>query len=76
VAENRSAIETARRVVQLLEQAGHEVLTRHLVDDNAWEADRQISPKEIYLRDMNWLREQRRVYRRLVDRVLIPGMLL
>jgi nucleoside 2-deoxyribosyltransferase len=57
VAGNRSAIETARRVVQLLEQAGHEVLTRHLVDDNAWETDRQITPKEIYLRDMNWLRE-------------------
>jgi transposase-like protein len=57
VAGNRSGIDTARRVVQLLEQAGHEVLTRHLVDDNAWEADRQITPKEIYLRDMNWLRE-------------------
>ena|SRR5215472_12995060 len=57
VAGNRSAIDTARHVVQLLEQAGHEVLTRHLVDDNAWEADRQITPKEIYQRDMNWLRE-------------------
>jgi nucleoside 2-deoxyribosyltransferase len=57
VAGNRSAIETARRVVHLLEEAGHEVLTRHLVNDNAWEADRLITPQEIYLRDMNWLRE-------------------
>jgi nucleoside 2-deoxyribosyltransferase len=57
VAGNRSAIETARRVVQLLEDAGHEVLTRHLVNDNAWEADRLITPQEIFLRDMNWLRE-------------------
>ncbi len=56
VAGNRSAIETARRVVQLLEEAGHEVLTRHLVNDDAWAADRQITPREIYLRDMNWLR--------------------
>ncbi|MGH9644539.1 MAG: nucleoside 2-deoxyribosyltransferase [Terriglobales bacterium] len=57
VAGDRSAIETARRVVRLLEKSGHEVLTRHLVDDNAWEADRLITPQEIYLRDMNWLRE-------------------
>ena len=57
VAGNRSAIKIARRVVQLVEEAGHEVLTRHLVDANAWEADRLITPREIYLRDMNWLRE-------------------
>lgn len=57
VAGNRSAIETARHVVQLLERAGHEVITRHLVNDDAWEADRQITPQEIYRRDMNWLGE-------------------
>lgn len=57
VAGDRSAIKIARRVVQLLEEAGHEVLTRHLVYANAWEADRLITPQEIYLRDMNWLRE-------------------
>jgi len=57
VAGNRSTIETARRVVQLLEEAGHEVLTRHLVDDNAWEKDRLITPQEIFARDMKWLQE-------------------
>lgn len=57
VAGNRSAIETARSVVQLLEEGGHEVLTRHLVDDNAWAADRLITPQEIYSRDLDWLRE-------------------
>ena len=57
VAGSRSAIEAARRVVQLLEDAGHEVLTRHLVNDDAWAADRLITPQEIYQRDMNWLRE-------------------
>jgi hypothetical protein len=30
-------------------------LTRHLVDDNAWEADRSISPQEVFRRDMVWL---------------------
>jgi len=33
------------------------VLTRHLVDDDAWEADRLISPRDVYLRDMAWLQQ-------------------
>jgi 2'-deoxynucleoside 5'-phosphate N-hydrolase len=57
VAGDRSAIETARRVVRLLEDWGDEVLTRHLVADNAWEADRQISPQDVYRRDMAWLEQ-------------------
>jgi len=55
VAGDRSAIDTARRVVQLLEELGHEVLTRHLVSDNAWETDRSISPQDVFRRDMAWL---------------------
>jgi nucleoside 2-deoxyribosyltransferase len=43
--------------VRLLEDWGHEVLTRHLVEDNAWEADRQISPQDVYRRDMAWLEQ-------------------
>jgi nucleoside 2-deoxyribosyltransferase len=52
VAGDRSAIVTARKVVSLLLEMGHEVLTRQLVEDNAWD---QLTPKEVYLRDMNWL---------------------
>jgi 2'-deoxynucleoside 5'-phosphate N-hydrolase len=55
VAGDRSSLDTARRVVQLLEESGHEVLTRHLVADNAWEADRSISPQDVFRRDMAWL---------------------
>jgi nucleoside 2-deoxyribosyltransferase len=55
VAGDRSAINTARKVVQLLEDLGHQVLTRHLVEDNAWEADRRISAQDVYRRDMAWL---------------------
>src|SRR5260370_19396471 len=54
---DRSTVESARRVVQLLEQQGHEVLTRHLVNDDAWEADRLISPQDVYRRDMAWLQD-------------------
>jgi hypothetical protein len=57
VAGDRSAVMAARKIVGILEELRHEVLTRHLVEDNAWEADRSITPKEVYLRDMNWLEQ-------------------
>ena len=57
VAGDRSSIDIARRVVELLESRGHEVLTRHLVDDNAWELDRLITPQQVYERDMRWLEQ-------------------
>ena len=57
VAGDPSGIDTARRVVRLLEELGHEVLTRHLVEDNAWEVDRTISAEEVYRRDMAWLEQ-------------------
>jgi nucleoside 2-deoxyribosyltransferase len=57
VAGDRSTVDTARKVVQLLEDLGHQVLTRHLVSDNAWEADRLISPQDVFRRDMGWLDE-------------------
>src|SRR5690349_20626001 len=47
----------ARRVVELLESAGHEVLTRHLVEDNAFEADRRLTPQDVFRRDMAWLEQ-------------------
>jgi len=55
VAGDRSAIVAARKIVGLLLEMGHEVLTRHLVEDNAWDQDRTLTPKEVYLRDMTWL---------------------
>lgn len=57
VAGDRSQVTTARRIVELLEGMGHEVLTRHLVDDNASRMDRSIGPQAVFERDMKWLRE-------------------
>ena len=56
VAGDRSSVEVARRMVELLEAMGHEVLTRHLVGPNASQLDRSITPQAVYERDMNWLR--------------------
>lgn len=57
VAGDRSTLKVARKIVEVLTEMGHQVLTRHLVEDNAWEADRRITPKEVYLRDMKWLEQ-------------------
>src|SRR5579863_1492441 len=57
VAGDRSGIEIARKVVLQLEEMGHEVLTRHLVSENAWAADRLISPQDVYRLDMGWLQQ-------------------
>ena len=57
VAGDRSSVDTARRIVALLEEMGHQVLTRHLVNDDAAKLDRGITPQMVFERDMNWLRE-------------------
>ncbi len=57
VAGNRSSLEAARKIVELLVRMGHEVLTRHLVRDDAWEADQRITPLQVYARDMKWLEQ-------------------
>jgi hypothetical protein len=55
VAGDRATLETARSMVHCLEELGHEVLTRHLVSDNARAADRFLGPQAVYQRDMEWL---------------------
>lgn len=57
VAGDRSSVDVARRMVELLEAMGHEVLTRHLVSPHASQLDRSITPQAVYERDMNWLRQ-------------------
>ena len=55
VAGDRSGAAIARQIVQLLEAAGHQVLTRHLVEENAASADRALEPRAVFERDMRWL---------------------
>lgn len=55
MAGDRSAVEAARQMVGALERMGHEVVTRHLVEDGARAADRRLGAAEVYERDMRWL---------------------
>lgn len=57
VAGTRSSLAAARRMVAILEELGHQVLTRHLLSDDAWEADRKITSAQVFERDMKWLSE-------------------
>jgi nucleoside 2-deoxyribosyltransferase len=57
VAGDRSSIAVAAEIVELLIAMGHEVLTSHLVRNDAREADRMIGPQQVYQRDMKWLDE-------------------
>jgi hypothetical protein len=42
VAGERSSVVAATKIVELLVELGHEVLTRHLIREDAWQADRSI----------------------------------
>jgi hypothetical protein len=55
VAGDRSSLQAARRIVEWLDKRGHEVLTRHLVDEDAREQDRLLGPQQVFERDMRWL---------------------
>lgn len=55
VAGNRSSAEAAKKILGVLQSLGHQVLTSHLVQEDAWEADRRVAPQEIFARDMKWL---------------------
>jgi hypothetical protein len=52
---DRGAVAVLRGVADLLERAGHTVLTRHLLDDNVDSAEAVLSERDVFARDMQWL---------------------
>jgi hypothetical protein len=57
VAGNRSSVVGAKKIHSVLQSMGHEVLTSHLLREDAWEMDRRVPPQQIFARDMRWLTE-------------------
>jgi len=51
--EFESAYQT---IVYALTEAGHRVLTAHLVESNVTEVEAAFSPSEVYSRDVAWIR--------------------
>lgn len=52
---DRGAIAILREVADLLEDAGHHVLTRHLLEDNVDSAESALTERDVFARDMQWL---------------------
>lgn len=57
VAGDRGTAEVARAMVRAMEEGGHEVLTKHLVEENAADSDRRMAAEAVFERDMRWLKE-------------------
>ena len=44
-------------IVHALAENGHSVLTAHLVESDVMEVEAGLSPRDVYIRDTDWLRE-------------------
>ncbi len=52
---DRGALAAAREVSAMLQQAGHHILTTHLLQDDPDGAERALTDCEVYERDIRWL---------------------
>src|SRR5258708_8360998 len=50
VAGSRSSVEAAKKILNVLQYLGHEVLIIHLVRDDAWGAHRTVAPRNMLIR--------------------------
>ncbi len=58
VAGQRDNLENGKEIVKILkENFKFNVLTEHLVDENAWQHDSQFTPQHVFERDMKWVDE-------------------
>ncbi|MFW6198324.1 MAG: nucleoside 2-deoxyribosyltransferase, partial [Acidobacteriota bacterium] len=54
---DRSGVEIGRALLGELQRRGHEVLTEHLFEEDAFESDGRLGAREIFERDLAWLRQ-------------------
>jgi nucleoside 2-deoxyribosyltransferase len=52
---NRGALAAARALAERLESYGHEILTKHLLDDDVDTQEASLHEREVYDRDIRWL---------------------
>ncbi|OQX87357.1 hypothetical protein B6D60_04075 [candidate division KSB1 bacterium 4484_87] len=57
IAGGRKFVDSYKQIVDHLKQAGHEVLSEHIVKDDIFEWEKKFSPEEIYTRDVEMLDE-------------------
>ena len=52
---DRGGVLAGRVICERLEQLGHQVLTTHLLADGVDAAEAQLTEREVFLRDLEWL---------------------
>src|SRR4029077_8373790 len=52
---DRGAVAGLRSLVTALESAGHEILTKHLLDEHVETAESALTERQVYERDIEWL---------------------
>ena len=52
---DRGGVLAGRAICERLQQHGHEVLTTHLLRDDVERAESQITEREVFQRDLEWL---------------------
>ncbi len=52
---DRGGVRAARAVCERLQRRGHDVLTTHLLADNVETAESQLSERDVFRRDLEWL---------------------
>ncbi len=57
ISGGRKYLETYRKIVAYLKSEGHRVLTEHVVQPDVLELEKKFTPRQIYTRDIEWLKE-------------------
>ena len=55
IAGGRGYIDTYREIVDFLKEAGHHILTEHVVHPDVLELEEEFTPEQVYTRDIKWL---------------------
>ncbi|MDZ7330644.1 MAG: nucleoside 2-deoxyribosyltransferase [candidate division KSB1 bacterium] len=61
ISGGRKYLDIYKKIVAYLKEQGHQVLTEHIVIDNIFDFENQLSPQAIFERDIQWLNECDRV---------------
>ena len=55
IAGGRSYLETYTKIVRSLQQNDHIVLTEHIIAPDVLDQENQLTPQQVYQRDVDWL---------------------
>jgi nucleoside 2-deoxyribosyltransferase len=57
IAGGRDFLETYQRIGEIIREKGHHILTEHVLSPEVFDLEKDLTPQQIYERDIKWLRE-------------------